>query len=469
MVMRTAFEALERQIHGTVIHSGHPAYDDARKVYNGMIDRRPAAIVSCADVHDVMAAVREGVASGLPLAVRGGGHNAGGLGIWDDSLVVDLAGLKRIHIDAEARTARVEAGCLWREVDAATHRYGMAVPCGFIGSTGVAGLTLGGGTGHLTRRFGLTIDSLLAAEVVLANGEHVHASEGAHPDLFWALRGGGGNFGVVTSFEFRMHPVDTVLAGPTFWPLERTREIMQWYRDFILDAPEDLNGFFALMTVPPVAPFPPELHGQKVCAVVWCWLGPQGRAEEIFAPVRALSPVLFGVQEMPFPALNSVFDPLYPPGLQWYWRGDFLQELPDEAIEQHVRFAEALPTPFSAMHLYPSDGAAQRVDRHATAYSYREANWNQVIVGVSPDPAEREHLTRWTKDYWSAVHPTSLGGAYVNFLMNDEGASRVASSYRDNLPRLRWIKRLYDPDNHFRINQNIRPEETVSPQPGAPA
>jgi FAD/FMN-containing dehydrogenase len=304
--------------------------------------------------------------------------------------------------------------------------------------------------------------------VVLADGSVVYASESEHPDLFWALRGGGGNFGVVTRFEFRLHPVDQVVAGPTLWPLDRAKEIMRWYRDFILEAPEDLNGFFAFMTVPPAPPFPPSLHGQKMCAVVWCWSGPQSRADEIFAPIRALSPALFGVQAMPFPVLQSAFDGLYPPGLEWYWRAAFIREIPDEAIEEHLRFAANLPTPFSTMHLYPTDGAAQRVSDSSTAFSHREANWNQVIVGVDPDPANRRRIIDWTREYWNAIHPYSMGGAYVNFLMGDEGGERIRSTYRGNYARLVEVKRRYDPHNRFHINQNIDPgprPETPSPTP----
>jgi FAD/FMN-containing dehydrogenase len=402
------------------------------------------------------------------IGIRGGGHSAGGLAVCDDGLIIDLSAMRNIRVDAEARTARVEGGCTWGDVDRTTHAYGLAVPSGFISTTGVAGLTLGGGTGHLTRRFGLTIDSLLSADLVLADGRQIRASEEEHPDLFWALRGGGGNFGVVTAFEFRLHPVERVVAGPTLWPLDRSREVLRWYREFILDAPEDLNGFFAFMTVPPAPPFPPELHGQKMCGVVWCWTGPATRTDEVFEPVRGRGPALFGVQEMPFPALQSAFDPLYPPGLQWYWRADFIREIPDASIEEHVRHAARMPTALSTMHLYPMDGAVHRIGRHETAFSYRDANWNQVIVGVDPDPAMREQIIRWTREYWEAVHPYSSGGAYVNFLMDDEGGDRVRATYRDNYPRLIEVKRRYDPENRFRVNQNIDPQPAHEIAPPSP-
>jgi FAD/FMN-containing dehydrogenase len=464
MLDRNSLDALTAKVAGDVISPDSPGYETARKVFNGMIDRHPAAIVRCIHSADVAAAIQFGVSRDLRIAIRGGGHNAGGLSVCDDGLVIDLSWMREVRVDGEARTVKVQGGATWHDVDLATHPFGMAVPSGIISTTGVGGLTLGGGTSYLTRRFGLTIDNLLGADVRLADGREVHCSEEDQPDLFWALRGGGGNFGVVTSFEFRLQPVDTVLAGPTLWPLERAREVIQWYREFILDAPEDLNGFLAFMTVPPVAPFPPELHNQKVCAIVWCWSGPLTRGDEVFAPVKALQPVLFGVGPAPWPAVQSMFDPLLPPGLQWYWRADFVDTVPDAAIDRHLDFAARLPTPLSLMHLYPTDGAAQQVGRSDTAFSYREANFSMVICGVDPDPAQREAITSWTRSYWDAVHPYSLGGAYVNFLMGDEGPSRIQTTYRDNLPRLLEVKRRYDPENRFNVNQNIDPKLTAATQ-----
>ncbi|MBX3155565.1 MAG: FAD-binding oxidoreductase [Deltaproteobacteria bacterium] len=450
-------EQLRRHLRGQVIAPEDPDYDDARRVYNRMIDRRPGAVVRCATAGDVAAALAIGEDAGLAVAVRCGGHNAGGLGVCDDGIVIDLAPMRDLSVDPEARTARVGGGCTWGEVDRATHPYGFAVPSGIISTTGVGGLTLGGGTGHLTRRFGLTIDNLLAADVVLADGTIVHASEDDHADLFWALRGGGGNFGVVTAFHFQLQPVDDVLAGPSLWPLDRTREVLSWYREFILAAPEDLSGFFAVMTVPPAPPFPQALHLKKMCAVVWCWTGAPERAGEVFADVLAMQPLLHGVQPMPFPMLQMVFDPLYPPGLQWYWKADFIREIPDEAVAEHARLAAELPTPLSTMHLYPMDGAVHRVSEDATAFGFREANWNQVIVGVDPEAANRAKIIDWTRRYWNAIHPYSAGGAYVNFLMGDEGGDRVRATYRGNYARLVEVKRRYDPHNRFHINQNIDP------------
>ena len=449
----TAYRA---NLRGTLIQPADAAYDDSCKVYNAMISKHPRLIARCADVADVIASVNFAREHALLLAVRGGGHNGGGLGTCDDGLVIDLSEMRGIRVDPAARTVRVEGGCRWRDADHATHAFGLATPSGVIGSTGVGGLTLGGGIGHLTRRYGLAIDNLLSADVVLADGRLVTATEHSNENLFWALRGGGGNFGVVTSFEFRLHPVSDVIAGPTLWPLERATEIMQWYRAFIVEAPDELNGFFAFMTVPPVAPFPEALHLQKMCAVVWCWTGDPTKAEAAFAPVLATGPVLHGVQALPFPALQSVFDGLYPPGLQWYWRADFVNDLPDAAIALHAEYAERLPTMHSTMHLYPIDGAAHRVGRNETAFSYRDSRWAAVFAGVDPDAANADRISAWARDYQTALHPYSAGGAYVNFMM-EEGEERVKASFRDNYSRLSAIKREFDPDNLFRVNQNIRP------------
>ena len=442
---------------GELIEPGEAGYDDARAVYNGMIDRHPRLIARCVDTADVIAAVNLARESGTLLAVRGGGHNAGGLGVWDDALVVDLSTMRSVHVDPAAGTVRVEGGATWGDVDHATHPFGLAVPSGFISTTGVGGLTLGGGLGYLTRQYGFTVDSLLSADLVLADGSFVTASNDEHPDLFWAIRGGGGNFGAVTSFQFRGRPVRNVVGGPTLFPLDRGAEILRFWDRFIAEAPEDINGWFGFLTVPPVDPFPPELQLQKMCGIVWCANCEPDRAQELLAPVRDLQPALDGVMELPFPALQSVFDALYPKGQQWYWRADFVDELTDDAIAIHLEHAAQLPTPQSTMHLYPIDGAAHRVRNGDTAFSYRDARYGQVIVGVDPDPANNERMSAWTRDYHDALHPHSAGGAYVNMMMHDEGPDRVRASYRDNYDRLVEVKRRYDPANLFRINQNIAP------------
>jgi FAD/FMN-containing dehydrogenase len=443
---------------GSVITPLSSEYEGARKVYNGMIDRHPDLIVRCANVADVTAAVNLARQEGLTVAIRGGGHNGAGLGVCDHGLVIDLSPMKAIQVDPVQNTVRAEAGCTQADLNQAAHSFGLVVPAGIISSTGIAGLTLGGGTGYLTRKYGLALDNLLEADLVLADGRSVTASAKENDDLFWAIRGGGGNFGIVTSFLFRGCAVDQVFAGPMLWEMEHAREVLQWYRELALALPEELYGFFAFMKVPPGAPFPEELHHKTMCAIVWAYCGPMDKVEDAFRPVRKFRAPKFELTgSMPYPALQSMFDGIYPPGLQWYWRGDFVAEIPDEAIEQHLKFAEQMPSLHSTMHLYPVDGAASRVGRHETAFSYREAKWSMVMVGVDPDPANAEKITSWTKEYWSALHPYSLGGAYVNFMM-DEGVDRIKATYRDNYDRLVQIKRKYDPDNFFRINQNIRPD-----------
>ena len=446
--------ALRERHRGEVFDRAHPSYDEARQLYNAMIDKRPAAIARAVDAADVIASVDFARENGIDLAIRGGGHNGPGLGSVDDGLVIDLSAMRGVIVDPAARTARVLGGSLAGDVDHATGAFGLAAPFGIIASTGVGGLTLGGGIGNLTRKLGLSIDNLLGLDVVLADGSFVHASEDENEDLFWALRGGGGNFGVVTAFTFRLSPVQSIVGGVTLWTLDRAEEVLRWYREFIPDAEDDLGGWFAFLTVPPVDPFPKELQLQKVCGIVWCYGGDS--PDEAFRPVREQRPDLDGLMPMPVAALNSAFDPLYPAGQQWYWRADFFDTIPDGAIEAHVEFAHKLPSPQSTMHLYPVDGAAGRVPSDATAWGYRDAKWGQVMVGVDPAPDAADALKEWTIAYWEALHPYSMGGAYPNMMM-EEGDERVRASYRGNYERLTQVKRKYDPDNLFHVNQNIKP------------
>ena len=457
MLNEETVKKFKASLRGELIQPNDKGYDIARKVYNGMIDRRPRLIAQCADVADVIAAVNFGRQNSLPVAIRGGGHNAGGLGVCDGCLVIDLALIKYTRIDPVARTVRVGGGCTWGEVDHATHAFGLAVPSGVISTTGVGGLTLGGGLGHLTRRFGLTIDNLLSVDMVLADGRYVTASADENVDLFWAIRGGGGNFGVVISFLFRLHPVSTVYAGPMLWGVEQTTEVMQWYREFISQAPEDISGFFAFLVVPPGPPFPQHLHEKTMCGVIWCYTGPLDQSEKTFEPIRRFkTPALDLVGPMPFPMLQNMLDAIYPPGLQMYWKADFVKELSDEAITLHKKYATELPTRLSLMHLYPVNGKAHRIGKNDTAWAYRDATWAQVILGVDPDPANNDRIISWAREYWEALHPFSAGGAYVNFMM-EESEDRVKATYRENYERLVTIKNKYDPTNLFRINQNIKP------------
>ena len=452
-----AVAALRGQVRGELIQPGDAQYDTARKVYNGMIDKHPALIVRCVDVADVISAVNFGREQKLTLAVRGGGHNGPGFGSVDDGLVIDLSRMRGIRVDPANKTVRVEGGALWGDVDHATHPFGLAVPTGFVSTTGVGGLTLGGGIGYLARKYGLTIDNLLSVDMVLADGRFVTASPDENADLFWAVRGGGGNFGVVTSFLFRANPVQTVYGGPMIWPMEEASAILHYWQDLILAAPTDLNGWFAFLTVPPAAPFPEQYQLKKMCAVVWCYTGPLDKAEEVFKPIRSFRPPAIDFTgPIPFPALQSMFDALYPPGLQWYWRADFFNHFDDKAIGLHVKYGAQLATPYSTMHIYPINGAAGRVGKQDTAWGYRDAKFSQVIVGVDPDPANNERMIQWAKDYWLALHPYSAGGGYVNMIM-DEGEEHVKAAYGDNYARLTQIKAKYDPLNLFHVNQNIKP------------
>jgi FAD/FMN-containing dehydrogenase len=442
---------------GELVGPDDAQYDDARALFNAMIDKRPALIVRCTSAQDVARAIAYARERELPIAIRCGGHNGGGLGSVEGGVVIDLKPLNTVAVDARSQTVRVGGGCTWGEVDAATYPEGLAVPAGILSTTGVGGLTVGGGSGHLTRAYGLTIDNLLGAEVVLADGSVVNASADENEELFWAIRGGGGNFGVVTQFVFRAHPVTDIVGGPTFWPIEATPELLSAYREFLPELPRHATGFFNFHTIPPAPPFPEEIQLRKACGIVWCINAPDDEAERLMAPMLKIAePLMHGVQRMPLPALNSLFDPLYGPGDQWYWRADFVREIADEAIAQNQAWNEKPPSWKSGSHIYPIDGAAHDVAPDATPWAFRDAMYSQVIIGVDPDPASAEALRDWTVGYWEAVHPYSAGGAYVNFMM-EEGQERVQATYGSNYARLARAKATYDPENVFHVNQNIRP------------
>ncbi len=455
--METSYSKLKNQVKGEVILPEDSNYDEARSIYNAMIDKKPAAILKCKNADDVVAGVNFARENHLEVSIKSGGHNGAGLALVNDGLVIDLSGMNEIQVDPEKKIAKLQAGCLLKEVDIATHEHGLALPSGIIGTTGVAGLTLGGGIGYLSRKGGLTVDNLLEAEVVLANGEQVIASAGSHPDLFWALRGGGGNFGVVVSFTFNLIPVKDVYAGPMFWPLEKAAEVMKFYDEYTKNASNDLYGFFAFLIVPPGPPFPENLHNKNVCGAVWCYTGPVEKREEVFKPIREFGPpILDFVGEIPMPTLNGMFDELYPPGMQWYWKSVYLDELSDAAIQATVKHGSTVPTVHSTTHFYPVDGKVHETDSDETAWTNRGTRWVQAIVGVDPDIANTEKVTNWCKGYYAAMKQHSSGGAYVNFMM-EEGQERIKASYGSNYERLARIKKEYDPDNFFHINQNIEP------------
>jgi FAD/FMN-containing dehydrogenase len=458
MLSETSVKEFRESLRGVLVEPRDKGYDDARKVFNAMINKHPRMIVYCKDVADVISSVNFARNNNLLLAIRSGGHNGGGLGICDDGLVIDLSSIKYSKVDPAAKTVVAGGGCTWGDIDHATHVFGMATPSGIISTTGVGGLTTGGGLGHFTRQYGLTIDNLLEVDMVLADGSFVTANAKKNQDLFWAVRGGGGNFGVITAFTFKLHPINIVYAGPILYEMSEAEDAMKWYNGMIKKGlPDNMNGFFAFMTIPPAPMFPEHLHLKKVCGVVWSYTGPLDKAEEAFKPIRAFKkPALDLSGPIPEPVLQGLFDGIYPPGLQWYWRADFVNELNDKSIAEHIRFANTAPTWQSGMHLYPINGAASKVSKKDTAWNYRNATWSMVIIGVDSDPANKEIIS-WTKEYWEAVHPYSAGGAYVNFMM-DEGEERVKATYGDNYTKLVAIKNKYDPKNLFRVNQNIKPD-----------
>ncbi len=453
----TGIDSLRSRSIGEVLDPSSSGYDEARKLYNAMHDRHPALIVRAANDADVVAAVNLARDQGFDLAIRSGGHNVAGLGSIDGGLIIDMTRIDSVEVDPTSRTVRVGGGAHWGQVDAATHEVGMATPSGIISTTGVAGLTLGGGFGYLSRKHGLTIDNLLSADIVTANGELVTASERENPDLFWAIRGGGGNFGVATSFEFRLHPVETVYGGPIFYPASVSADILAFYRDFVKTAPRELGLFFGYHEAPP-APFVPEaLQGHKACMIQTCWTGNIDDAEAILKPIREAGPVALDLAgPLPYPALNSMFDALLPYGLQHYWKADYVSEVSDAAIAVHAKYGPQVPNFFSLMHLYPLDGAIQEVDSSAMAYSQRDAQFTHIIAGIDSDPANMPANTAWVRNYWSDLHPYSTGAAYVNFLM-DEGQDRIKATYRGNYPKLVEEKRTWDPQNLFHVTQNIKP------------
>jgi FAD/FMN-containing dehydrogenase len=448
---------LRDQVRGETITADDAAYEEARRVHNAMIDRRPRVIVRCAAADDVAAAVNFARESGLDLAVRGGSHSVPGFGTADDAVVIDLSRMQAVEVDPETRTARAQGGATWGAFNDATHAHGLATTGGIVSTTGIGGLTLGGGIGYLARGFGLSCDNLVAAEVVTADGKIVTASEQANQDLFWALRGGGGNFGVVTSFEYRLHPVGEIYGGPMLYELDDAATVLKFYRDFIRDAPEQFGGFPAWQIAPPLPFIPENRHGEPFLIFIACWAGPIEEGEAALKPFHEVAPVVAEhVGPMPYPALNSAFDDLVPAGLQHYWKANFVKELTDDAIDAHLEHGPKLPAINSTVHIYPINGACHRVAPEATAFAYRDATFAMVIAGMWPDPADNEANIAWVRDFYEATAPHSEEGGYINFMAADD-QDRVRVNYRDNYDRLVDVKRKYDPDNLFHLNQNISP------------
>jgi FAD/FMN-containing dehydrogenase len=462
--MSGMIDALTEAVRGRVITPSDADYDDARAVYNAMHDRKPSAVIRCVDAADVMAAVAAARDEGLDLAVRGGGHSVPGFGTVDGGLVIDLSRMNHVRVDPGKKVARVGGGATWGDVDHATYPFGLAAPGGVVSTTGVGGLTLGGGIGYLTRSVGLSIDNLLSADVVLADGRQVTASDYQNEDLYWALRGGGGNFGVVTSFEFQLHEVGDIVGGPMFYEVDDATAVLECYREFIADAPEQLGCFFGWQIAPPLPFIPEDRVGDLFCVLVACWNGPHEQVERVLQPLRDVAEVKAErVDVMPFPALNSAFDGLVPKGMLHYWKADFITELTDDAIAAHIEHGKRTPHMSSSMHLHPINGAAQRVGADETAFGHRDKSFAPVIVGIWDDPADNEPNIQWVKDYYAAIHPHSdSDGGYINFMSSDDD-HRAPANYGANYERLVAVKATYDPDNLFHVNQNIVPATQQNP------
>jgi FAD/FMN-containing dehydrogenase len=454
---RPTVDQLRQQVRGDVIDPSDEAYEEARKVYNAMIDRRPAVVVRPVNAGDVIAAVNFARENGIDLAIRGGGHGVPGFGTCDDGVVVDLSRMKGVRVDPAKRTAQAEGGATWGDFNAATHAFGLATTGGIISTTGVSGLTLGGGIGYLARGLGLSCDNLISADVVTADGRFLVANENVNADLFWALRGGGGNFGVVTSLEYKLEPIKDIYGGPMLFELDDAGDILRFYREFIADAPEEFGGFPAWQIAPPLPFIPEERHGETFLAFVACWAGPLDEGEAMLKPLHDVAPVVAEhVGPMPYPALNAAFDPLVPPGLQHYWKANFVKELTDDAIEAHLAHGPKVPVVNSTVHIYPINGACHRMAPDGTAFAYRDANFATVIAGMWPDPAANKANITWVRDYYAATAPLSEEGGYINFMSEDD-QSRIKANYKGNYDRLVDVKKKYDPDNLFHLNQNIKP------------
>lgn len=459
MTNRNVLERLPSGFRGPLISPADPGYDEARAVWNGMIDRRPALIARCTGVADVLAALAFAHDEGLRVSVKGGGHGVAGKAVCDDGMVLDLSLMRSVLVDPDAMTAHVGPGVLLGDLDHETQAYGLAVPGGIVSHTGVAGLTLGGGIGYLSRRFGLTVDNLLSAQLVTADGRVLRASEESHPDLFWALRGGGGNFGVVTDFEYRLHEIGPeVLVAKAFFPLEGARPVLEAYRSMMADAPDELQCYALIVNVPPIEPFPAEWQGKPACAIVACWSGDDhaaGRA--MLEPICGWGePILAMVAPMPFADLQSSFDAGVPHGARYYWKSHFLDELTDEALSTMLDHASRFTGSLSLVGLECMGGAVNRIASTATAYPEREAAFALGVWSGWTDPSDDERVVEWTRGFHRAMTPHANGRAYTNYLDQDED-DRVGAAFGANLTRLRQVKESYDPDNFFRLNQNVAP------------
>jgi FAD/FMN-containing dehydrogenase len=439
---------LRQQFDGELLQASDPGYEAARRIWNASIDKHPGLIARCLNVYDVIRAVKFARANNILASVKSGGHNVAGRALCDEGIVIDLSTMNRVTVSAEACEVQVQGGALLEDLDNETHRHGLAVPAGVVPKTGIAGLTLGGGVGWLVRKHGMTIDNLLACEVVTAEGELLTANTEVNPDLFWALRGGGGNFGIVTSFTFRAHPVKTVLGGMLAWPRSEAGSVLRAYRDFIMNAPEELTAYVAMASTP---------EGLPMTALIACWCGDLAEGERVIETLRAFgTPMLDTFKPMPFPAMQAMVGDWFPDGMQNYWKSSFLQALTDEAIDTLIKQANTMKSPLSALLVEYYGGASSRVNRTDTAFAQRDALYNVGFTGQWADPAENEQHISWVRRAFDAMAPYATGDYLLNFT-SDEVLDRTQAAFADNYSRLAEVKAKYDPTNFFSINQNIKP------------
>lgn len=452
--------ALADDLRGEVLVPDAADYDDARTVWNAMIDRYPVVVVRPRGAADVMTAVRFAREQGLELAIKGGGHNVAGNAVCDGGLVIDCSTMDAVHVDPERKRARVGPGARLCDLDAETQAHGLVIPAGFVSTTGVAGLTLGGGVGYLSRKYGLTLDNLRSVDLVTAEGAFVQASADEHPDLFWALRGGGGNFGVVTSFEFALHELGPILlAGPVVWPFDDAPTVLKALSRVVRDAPDEVSCLVTLRRAPPVSLLPESIHGDLILLVAVCYAGDPDEGERALAPLRTLGdPVVDGVTRRPYTEFQSMFDGTAGPGARNYWKSHYLADLTDEAIDTLCEHASRMTAPESAIGMLSLGGAVARRDASATAYPHRDAAWILNVMARWTDPDDDERHTEWTRTAFDAMTPFSTGGVYVNFVSGDEGPKRVRAAYGDQTyARLASVKAEWDPENVFHLNQNVEP------------
>lgn len=455
---RPTVDALRQRMRGAVLLPGEDGYDEARSLFNAMLDRKPAYIARCEGAADVIQALQFGRAHGLPISVRGGGHGVAGHAVVEGGMLIDLSRMRSVRVDPEKKTVRAEGGVIFRELDHETQAHGLATTGGTISETGIAGLTLGGGVGWLARKYGLTCDNLLSADVVLADGRLVTASAAKNKDLFWALRGGGGNFGIVTSFEYRLHPVSIVNGGLILYPVEQARDLLRVHREVFAKASDDLEMLAVFMDAPPAPFIPPDWHGKPMICLAGGHFGTPQQAEEELRPYRDLGPVVDFISPMPYGVLQTMLDGAAPHGQQNYWKSTNLRALDDAAIEALLTANAGRPHPFSALQIIPLGGAASRVPVDETAFPHRNVPFLIHVVGMWGDPADNAKNIAWARDTWTALQPSSSGGAYLNFI-NDDMKDDVRGGYGANYERLASIKAKYDPQNVFSANQNIPPQK----------